>query len=225
MPRATRRAPPSGVRILVTAFEPFAGDTLNASLAAVRLLPARLGRAAITRATLPTEFGRSVERLTRLMERHRPALVLAVGEAGGRSELSVERVAINLDDARLPDNANAQPVDRPVIPGGPPAYFATLPIKAMVAAIRDLGLPGAVSNSAGTYVCNHLFYGLMHLAATRFPGLRAGFIHVPCLPAQAAARPGTPSMAAADTAQGLAAALGAALAVRRDLAVSEGREA
>jgi len=225
VPRATRRAPSPGVRILVTAFEPFAGDTLNASHDAVRLLPARLGRAAVVRETLPTEFGRSVERLTRLVERHHPVLVLGVGEAGGRSELSVERVAINLDDARLPDNANARPVDRPVVRGGPPAYFATLPIKAMVAAIRALGLPAAVSNSAGTYVCNHLFYGLLHLAATRFPELRAGFIHVPCLPAQAAAHPGTPSMAATDAARGLAAALRAAVSVRKDLTVSEGREA
>ncbi len=211
--------------MLVTAFEPFAGDTLNASLEAVQRLPARIGGGAVVRETLPTVFGRALERMVALIERERPTHVVAVGEAGGRAELSVERIAININDARLPDNARRQPIDTPVVAGGPAAYFATLPIKAMVAAIRDAGLPAAVSNSAGTYVCNHVFYGLMHLAATRFHGLRAGFIHVPCLPAQAVGRPELSSMSDMDTARGLVAAIIAAVTVEQDLAETGGREA
>ncbi|MGH8619361.1 MAG: pyroglutamyl-peptidase I [Burkholderiales bacterium] len=213
------------MRLLVTAFEPFAGDTLNASQEAVQRLPSRIAGAGIVREILPTMFGRALESLAELIERERPTHVVCVGEAGGRAELCVERIAINVDDARLRDNAGRQPVDTPVVAGGPAAYFSTLPIKAMAAAIRAAGLPAAVSNSAGTYVCNHVFYGLLHLAATRYPKLRAGFIHVPCLPAQAAAHAGMPSLSATDTARGLVAALQAVVTVRKDLAVSEGREA
>jgi pyroglutamyl-peptidase len=211
--------------VLVTAFEPFGGDTLNASFEALQQLPARIAGAGIARHVLPTVFGRSLEHLAELIAREQPTHVLSLGEARGRGELSVERVAININDARLPDNADRQPIDTPVIAGGPAAYFATLPIKAMAAAIRAAGLPAAVSNSAGTYVCNHLFYGLMHLAATRFPGLRAGFIHLPCLPVQVAGHPDTPSMSAAESARGLATAITAALTVQHDLVVTEGLEA
>jgi pyroglutamyl-peptidase len=213
--KPARRAPPPGARVLVTAFEPFAGEPLNASRVAVQLLPARIAGARIARATLPTVFGRALEQLAELIVRERPTHVVAVGEAGGRAELSVERIAINIDDARLPDNAKRQPIDTPVIAGGPAAYFATLPIKAMVAAIRDAGLPAAVSNSAGTYVCNHVFYGLMHLTATRFHGLQAGFIHVPCLPA----------MSGEDIARGLTAGIAAAVTVEHGLVETGGREA
>jgi pyroglutamyl-peptidase len=203
------------MKILVTGFEPFGGAAENASQAAVRLLPARIAGAAVVRETLPTRFGPAADRLAALIARESPTHVLCVGEAGARAELSVERVAINIADARIADNAGEQPIDTPVVAGGPAAYFATLPIKAMVAAIRAAGLPAAVSNSAGTYVCNHAFYSLMHLVAGRTPALRAGFIHVPTLH----------TMAAADTARGLAAAVQAALTVEHDLAVTGGVEA
>ena len=219
------RAPQTGARILVTGFEPFAGAAVNASQAAVRLLPACIAGAAVLCETLPTAFDQALKRLAVLIAREAPTHVLCVGEAGGRSALSVERVAINVNDARIADNAGRQPIDTPVVIGGPAAYFATLPIKAMVAAMHAAGLPAAISNSAGTYVCNHVFYGLLHLAATRHAGLRAGFIHVPCLPAQAADTRDMPSMAESEIARGLEAAIHAALTVEHDLAVTGGTEA
>jgi pyroglutamyl-peptidase len=136
--------------------------------------------------------------------------------------LSLERVAINIDDARIPDNKGRQPIDRPVVPGGPAAYFTTLPIKAAAAALREAGLPAIVSNSAGTFVCNHVFYGLMHLAATRRLGVRGGFLHVPFLPSQAARQDGAPSMALDDIVRGIEIVLSVAAARQDDIEAAEG---
>ena len=174
------------MKALVTGFEAFGGESVNPALEALRQLPENVGAVPLATRILPTVFGRSLAALEAAVAATAPDIVLCVGEAGGRSALSLERVAINIDDARIPDNGGNQPIDRPVIPGGPPAYFATLPIKAAVAALREAGLPAIVSNSAGTFVCNHVFYGLLHLAATRRRGLRGGFLHVPYLPSQAA---------------------------------------
>jgi pyroglutamyl-peptidase len=206
------------MKALVTGFEPFGGDSVNPSGEALALLPARLGELSIETRLLPCRFGAAISALDRAIAATGPDIVLSVGLAGGRSELSLERVAINIDDARIADNGAAQPVDRPIVPGGPAAYFATLPIKAAVAALRAAGLPAAVSNSAGTFVCNHLFYGLMHLAATGFPALRAGFLHAPYLPAQAALIPGAPSMALDQVARGIEIVLSVTAARRDDLA-------
>lgn len=191
------------MQALVTGFEPFGGDSVNPSFEALALLPADLGDLTIAIQVLPCRFGAALSALERAIAATAPDIVLGVGLAGGRSELSLERVAINVDDARIADNGSQQPVDRPIVPDGPAAYFATLPIKAAVAAMREAGLPAAVSNSAGTFVCNHVFYGLMHLAATRFPAVRAGFLHVPYLPSQAARLPGTPSMALGEIVRGV----------------------
>jgi len=183
------------MKALVTGFEPFGGDGVNPSCEVLAHLPARLGDLAIETMVLPCRFGAAIAALEAAIVASAPEIVLSVGLAGGRAELSLERVAINIDDARIADNGRAQPVDRPIVPEGPAAYFATLPIKAAVAALREAGLPAMVSNTAGTFVCNHVYYGLMHLAATRFPSIRAGFLHVPYLPSQAARQPSTPSMA------------------------------
>ena len=214
------------MKALVTGFEPFGGDLVNPALEALRLLPPRLGALELATRVVPAVFGRSAEALADAIGAMTPDIVLCVGLAGGRSALSLERVAINIDDARIADNAGGQPIDRPVVAGGPAAYFATLPIKAAVAALRDAGLPAAVSNSAGTFVCNHLFYGLMHLAATRHPGLRGGFLHVPYLPSQAALHAnsiwGAPSMALADIVRGIEIVLTVAASRQDDIAASEG---
>ena len=183
------------MKALVTGFESFGGDSVNPSFEALAELPERIGELVVETRVLPCHFGTAIAVLEQAIEATGPDIVLSVGLAGGRTELSLERVAINVDDARIADNGGAQPVDRPIVAEGPVAYFATLPIKAAVAAMREAGLPAAVSNTAGTFVCNHVFYGLMHLAATRFPALRAGFLHVPYLPSQAARLPGAPSMA------------------------------
>lgn len=172
------------IKILMTAFDAFGGDTVNAAQETVRAVSAPGGDVELIRLELPTVFGASVELLTHAMRTHRPDAVVCVGQASGRASVTVERVAVNLMDARIPDNAGFRPVDEPVDADGPAAYFATLPVKQIVAAINGRGVSAEVSNTAGTYVCNQLMYGGLHCAAEHFPQMRVGFIHVPNLAGQ-----------------------------------------
>lgn len=183
------------MKALVTGFEPFGGERVNPSGEAIRRLPQALGGLRIATQLLPATYARSLGLLFEAIARERPDIVLCTGEAGSRLDLSPERVAINVQDARIRDNDGDQPIDLPVVVGGPAAYFTTLPLKHAVAALREAGLPASVSNSAGTFVCNHVFYGLMHHAATRGGGFRGGFMHLPYLPEQAVHHPKAPSMA------------------------------
>ena len=204
--------------VLLTGFEPFNNETVNPAWEAVRALEGWAGQGfAVKVLQLPCVFGQANQMLHETLARFKPAVVIAVGQAGGRVDLSVERVAINVDDAPIPDNAQRQLVVEPVVAGGPAAYFSTLPIKAIVAALRDAGLPASVSQTAGTFVCNHVFYGLMH--ATAGKKVRAGFIHIPYLPEQAAAHPGAASMALADLVRGLKIAVETAVSVAEDVRV------
>lgn len=198
-------------RVLVTAFEPFGGSAVNASAAMLEAL--RVEEVELTRVVLPCAFGPDLAALDAALDRCRPDWVIATGEAGGRGAISLERVAINVVDARIPDNAGAQPVDVPVIEGGPAAYWTSLPIKAMAARLRAEGFPAEISQTAGTFVCNHLFYGLMDRLAGR-EGVRGGFVHVP-----ASAERLPPARAAL----GIAVALSEALRRSADLRVAEGR--
>ncbi|MED5621313.1 pyroglutamyl-peptidase I [Ideonella sp. BN130291] len=184
-------------RVLITGFEPFGGEAVNPSAQVLaQLAPWRpAGDASLVVQLLPCVFGQAIAVLEQALRREQPQLVIALGQAASRDEVTVERVAINIDDARIPDNAGAQPIDLPVVPGGPAAYFSSLPIKAIVVALQQAGIPASVSQTAGTFVCNHVFYGLAHALATRHTGVRGGFIHLPCLPQQTAAlgpRPGMP---------------------------------
>jgi pyroglutamyl-peptidase len=174
------------ITVLITGFEPFGGERINPSQQVIEALHGWRPRAGVVVATrlLPCVFGDALRALDDALARERPALVIALGQAASRDAISVERVAINVDDARIADNAGAQPVDQPVIAGGAAAYFSTLPIKAIVAALREAGLPAEVSQTAGTFVCNHVFYGLAHAVAHAPRPLRGGFIHLPCLPEQ-----------------------------------------
>lgn len=169
------------MRALVTGFDAFGSEETNASCEAVRRLPPHIEGIDIATAILPTSYARSLPALETAIARVRPQVVLCVGQAGDRTALSVERVAINVQDANLPDNDGAQPVDNPIATGGPPACFSTLAIKEAVAALHAAGLPAEVSNSAGTFVCNHVFYGLMRIAAKKRHSFKAGFLHVPRL--------------------------------------------
>ena len=208
--------------VLVTGFDPFAGEPTNPSWEVCRMLPGTIAGHRVETLRVPCEFGRAIEVVGKAIERHRPALVICLGQAGGRSHMSVERVAINVDDARAPDNGGARPVDQPIAPDGPPAYFSTLPIKAMTAAMRRAGVPTEVSNSAGTYVCNHLMYGVLHFIASRQLDARAGFVHVPYAESQVVDKAGIAGMALATMAKGVEAGIAAAAAHARDIAVSEG---
>ncbi len=172
----------SAPTVLLTGFEPFGGDDVNPSWEAARRLDGRtIAGARVTARCLPCIFGESLGALRREVRALRPAAVICCGVAGSRAAITPERVAVNLDDARIPDNAGRQPLDQPVIPRGPAAYFSTLPVKAITAALAAAGFPAEVSHTAGSFVCNHVFYGLMHALARsrRQPQARGGFIHVP----------------------------------------------
>jgi pyroglutamyl-peptidase len=188
--------PRSRAPLLVTGFEPFGGESVNPAMDLLpRLARRRIEGHRVATALLPVAFGAALTELAHAMERERPMLVLAIGQAGGRARLSLERVALNLIDARIPDNAGAQPVDVPVIADAPAAYFSSLPLKAALLALHERGIPAELSLSAGSYVCNAVFFALRHLAESA-PGIpRAGFLHLPFLPAQAARHAGAPSMA------------------------------
>ena len=212
--------------ILLAGFEPFDRDTVNPSWEVARALDGWPCEGATVHALqLPCVFGRAAERLDQALAEWRPQMVVCLGLAGGRAEISVERVALNVDDARIPDNAGRQPIDAAVVQGGPAAYFSTLPVKAMVRDLRAAGWPASVSNTAGTFVCNHIFYALMHRLASRpaLAGTRGGFIHVPALPEQAAAQPGMPSMALAAQVDALRVALRTAFTVRHDVRETGGQ--
>lgn len=208
--------------VLLTGFTPFDGAKTNVSWQVAQSLDGSIidGKV-IVAAQLPTEFDQSLERLTDLIQQHHPVMVVCLGQAGGRSAISLERIAINVADARIPDNAGAQPVDKPVVSGGPPAYFTGLPIKAMLQSLQQAGIAGEVSQTAGTYVCNHVFYGLMHSLERRraLKGVRGGFIHLPFLPEQ-----GTPCMTMEDIQRGLRTVIACALATEQDVKIGAGTE-
>ncbi|WP_203640268.1 pyroglutamyl-peptidase I [Levilactobacillus andaensis] len=195
------------MKILVTGFDPFGGETTNPAIEAVNQLPSVIAGATIVKLEIPTVFDRCATVVREAIVRERPDVVLSIGQAGGRAALTPELVAINLSDGRIPDNAGQQPVDQPIQTAGETAYFTQLPVKAMVAAIRAAGLPSTVSTTAGTYVCNHIMYQVQYLRATEFTELRAGFMHIPFLPSQVTKRPNTPSLSLADDVRGITAAI------------------
>lgn len=202
--------------ILLTGFEPFGGEHINPSWEVAQALNGEtLAGARVVSWQLPCVFGAALESLAKALAQHQPQLVLALGQASGRSDLSVERIAINVDDARIADNRGEQPIDEAVIDGAPAAYFSTLPIKSMVAALRVAGFPASVSQTAGTFVCNHVFYGLQHQLADST--VRSGFMHIPLLPQQAALHPGQASMALQTMVEGVRLALGVAWRVKNDV--------
>ena len=197
------------MKILVTGFDPFGGEKVNPALEAVKSLPSEIHGAEIHWVEIPTVFYQSAEVLEVEIERYQPDAVLCIGQAGGRASLTPERVAINQDDARISDNQGNQPIDTPIRLDGQAAYFSTLPIKAMVQAIKEEGLPATVSNTAGTFVCNHLMYQALYLADKKFPHMRAGFMHIPYMTEQVINKPNTASMNLTDIVRGIEAAIGA----------------
>jgi len=213
-------------RILLTGFEPFGGEAVNPSWEIARALDGWECEGHVVRAVrLSCVFGEALRELDAALETHAPALVVCLGQAGGRPEISIERVAINVDDARIPDNHGRQPVDDAIEEDGPAAYFSTLPIKALARDARAAGIAASVSNTAGTFVCNHVFYALMHRLATRpvHGRARGGFVHVPYTPEQAAGRD-VPSMPLATQVEGVRTLLRSALRTGDDIRESAGRE-
>lgn len=203
--------------VLVTGFTPFGGERTNPSWQIVKALPDRIGGYQIEKRRVPTEFSKAIDFTTSAIDKLRPEIVLCFGQAGGRSRMSVERIAINVNDARIPDNAGQQMIDRPIIADGAAAYFSTVPIKAMVAAMIKARVPAEVSNTAGTFVCNHLIYGVLHHIAASEMDTRAGFIHVPYLESQVLDKADTPSMSLELMITGAKAAIMAAIRHKKDV--------
>ena len=190
-------------KLLITGFDPFGGETVNPSWEAVRLLPEEIGAFRLTKLQIPTVFGRAAETVLAAAEKLQPDVILCIGQAGGRSGVTPEVVAINLREARIPDNAGNRPSDVPVVKDAPAAYFSTAPVRAMVQAINDEGIPAALSYSAGTFVCNDVLYSLLH--HYRGTQTKVGFMHVPFLPEQA--KENAPAMALEQMAAALTAAI------------------
>ncbi len=212
------------MKILLTAFDPFDGDLINPALEAIKQIPDQIDDIKIIKVEVPTVFRKSIATVQAAIEKEQPDAVLCIGQAGGRYELTPERVAINIDDARIKDNEGNQPIDQTIFADGAPAYFATLPIKAMVQQIRASGIPASISNTAGTFVCNHLMYGVLYILAHHYPHIRGGFMHVPFVPSQVVHRPHpAPCLGISDIACGIQAALLAIAENEKDILAAEGK--
>ena len=220
--RVSKGRESSGNVVLVTGFECFGGEKMNPSWEICKRLPREIAGLRVETCLVPCEFRRAIEVVAEAIERHRPSIILSLGLAGGRNRLGVERVAINVDDARIPDNAGARPIDEAIAAKGPPAYFATIPVKAVTRAIRAAGVPVEVSNSAGTYVCNHLMYGVLHFVAASGNGARAGFVHVPYAEEQVIDKKEAPAMSFESMTRGVVAGIEAAVGHRSAIVSAEG---
>ena len=215
------------MKILVTGFDPFGGEKINPALETIKRLPDTILGAQIIKLEIPTVVGKSLAKIKEAVEKENPDVVLSIGQAGGRSEITVERVGINIDDCRIPDNEGNQPIDEPVVKGGPAAYCVTVPIKAIVENIKAHNIPASISNTAGTFICNHVCYGVAHLAAARTAAgkpMKSGFIHIPFLPEQVIGKPAlTPSMSLETIVSGITHALEAIVEHGSDIKVSGGK--
>ena len=212
------------MKLLLTAFTPFGGESINPALEAVKLVKDKISDLDIVKLEVPTVFNKSVKTVIEAMEKENPDFVLCVGQAGGREGITPERIAINIDDARIPDNEGNQPIDRTIYLDGENAYFSNLPVKAMVEAIKKAGLTSSLSNSAGTYVCNHLMYGVLYHIDKIYKGMKGGFIHVPYISEQTVDKPDKPSMPLKDIVKGLEAAIRAIAENKEDISVIGGAE-
>ncbi len=210
------------MRVLVTGFEPFGGEHVNPALEAVMKIDNKLDHIEVIKAKLPVVFHQSISLLKQLIESHKPNVVICVGQAGGRTSITLERVGINVDDARIPDNEGNTPVDQKINPNGPDAYFSSLPIKAIVSAINESGIPANVSNTAGTYVCNHILYGLCDYIVSNSLEIKGGFIHVPFAPEQVVKNPGQASMSIENIVSAIETAIKLSCRVTKDIAVADG---
>jgi pyroglutamyl-peptidase len=210
------------MKVLITGFDPFGGESVNPALEAVKLLPNTISGADVIKIEIPTVFRKALEHIESAIEKHNPDIVISIGQAGGRFGITPERVAINMDDARIKDNDGNQPIDLPIYEDGQSAYFSSLPIKAMVKEMNENGIPGSVSNTAGTFVCNHVMYGLLYLIDKKYPNIKGGFIHVPFIPNQVITKPNTPCMSLTDISKGLELCIKAAVENNKDVKIVGG---
>ena len=195
------------MKILVTGFDPFGGESINPALETIKLLPNEINGAEIHTLEIPTSAYKSLDVIESAMDEINPDVVLSIGQAGGRADITIEQIGINLNEFRIKDNSGAQPQDEPVFEDGPDAYLVKLPVKKMVANIQELGIPASISYSAGTFVCNHVLYGVAYMMEKRGLGQKNGFIHIPYLPSQVLDKRGMPSMSQENIVAGVTAAI------------------
>lgn len=212
------------MKVLITGFDPFGGESINPAWEAVKAMENNLDGIEVIKLQIPTVFKKSAEKLFAGIEEHRPDVVICIGQAGGRYDISVERVAINMDDGRIPDNEGYQPIDTPVYEDGENAYFATLPIKGIVEEIKLAKIPASVSNTAGTYVCNHIMYSLLYYISKNNLNIKGGFIHVPYITEQVVDKKNMPYMEVSTITKALECAVKALNKYKVDVKVSGGKE-
>lgn len=212
------------MKILVTGFDPFGGESINPAFEVIKKLKDEIAGAEVIKLQVPTAFNKSVEKTAEKVAEIKPDFVLNIGQAGGRSDITVERVAINMNDARIPDNLNQQPIDEVIDAEGEAAYFATIPVKAIVQSIREKNIPASVSNTAGTYVCNHLMYGTLNYIHKNNLNTKAGFIHIPFLFQQVINKPNTAAMELDTMVQAIEAAIETIVTTENDIKKAEGTE-
>lgn len=212
------------MKVLITGFDPFGGEAINPAWEAVNALPREIDGIEIIKVQIPTVFKKSAQKLFETIDTVKPDAVICVGQAGGRFDFNVERIAINVDDARIPDNEGKQPIDEKIFEDGENAYFATLPIKAMVEEARKAGVPASVSNTAGTFVCNHIMYSLLYYLSRNNLNIRGGFIHVPYIAQQVIGKKNMPFMEVTTITKGLEASIRALKDNQVDIKVTGGKE-
>ncbi|MGN1405826.1 MAG: pyroglutamyl-peptidase I [Erysipelotrichaceae bacterium] len=195
------------MKLLLTAFDPFGGEKINPALETVKLVKDKIGDVEIVKQEVPTVFVKSVNTVKEAIEREKPDVVLCIGQAGGRFDMTPEKVAINYDDARIKDNEGNQPLNQPIFEDGDTAYFSTLPVKAMVEEIKKAGIPASVSYTAGTFVCNHLMYGVLYTLNKYYPEIKGGFMHVPFITEQVMDKRNMPSLTLNQIVTGIEAAI------------------
>ena len=205
------------MKILVTGFDPFGGEPINPAIESVKRLPDNIAGAEIIKLEIPTVRKKSLEKIEKAINEHNPDVILSIGQAGGRFDISIERVGINLDDFRIPDNEGNQIIDEPIFPDGENSYFVKLPVKSMVQNVQKNNIPASVSYTAGTFVCNHVLYGVMYLIEKKYKGKKSGFIHIPFLPQQVVDKRNMPSMELDTIVKGLTAAIEAIVKNNEDI--------
>lgn len=210
------------MKFLITGFDPFGDDKINPSYEAVKRLADEIAGVEVIKKQIPTVFGDAITKVGEYVKKYNPDFVLCVGQAGGRFDITVERVAINLDDARIEDNNGNQPIDEVIKEDGENAYFSNFPIKTIVENLKNNSLPASVSNSAGTFVCNHVMYGLMHMIDKEYNSIKGGFVHVPFIPEQVVGKKNLPYMTLEELTKGLTIVIETIIRCKEDIKITGG---
>lgn len=205
------------MKVLLTGFDPFGGEPINPAEEAVKKVSSTIAGAEVIKLTIPTVRTKSLEAIEAAIEEHQPDIVISIGQAGGRFDITPERVAINIDDFRITDNEGNQPTDEPVFADGEAAYFTSLPVKAMVDHMQKNGIPASLSNTAGTFVCNHVMYGVLYMIDKKYPNIKGGFVHIPYMTSQILDKRNMPSMSLEEIIKGLELLIEAAILNETDI--------